>query len=268
MIRMLTAACLAFILETCALAQCHAPDYLQGGTLFDSKSEIITNISVNVQDFTPNKLACLARSLKEHYRGRNRVIVSIFSSQAAATYLVSAVLPPEPDAEDYEMFKQLHASYVFRTDIHDDYVLLMPDPMIDNAASPINTKIDLSTATIPPCQLQINARCLLEFDHIDLVGHEATSTVTLTAEIERSGSVSDVQVVGTDKNSSNAQQAFADFAAHNLKSWWFESSRNKDGIRIVYSIERVTTPLEHGINVQFVLPDRVNIKLGPMSMTR
>jgi hypothetical protein len=39
-------------------------------------------------------------------------------------------------------------------------------------------------------------------------------------------------------------------------------------MRIVYTLDRVETPIEHGINVQFILPDRVNIQVGPMSMTR
>ena len=264
MLRILVVTCMFVALGVCAFAQCHVPDYLQGGTLFDSKTEIVTNISIDLQDFTPNKLVCLARSLKERYRGRDSVIVSIFSSQTAAENLMWGGLPPEPDALDYEMLSHLHGAYTYRTDIHEEYVLLIPDPMIDNEGAPFNTKIDLSTATIPPCKLQINARCLLKFDHIDL-GDEKPGTVTLTAEIERSGSVSDALVVDTDKNSSRAQQAFADFALQNLKSWRFENGQNKDDIKIVYSLERIATPLQHGIKVQFNLPDRVDIIVGPMS---
>jgi len=263
--RILVVTCIVLSLGACAFAQCHVPDYLQGGTLFDSKTEIVTNISIDLQDFTPNKLVCLARNIKERYRDRDSVIVSIFSSQLAAENLMLGVLPPEPDALDYEMFNQLHGSYTYRTDIHEDYVLLMPDPMIDNPGAPSNTKIDLSAATIPPCKLQINTRCLLKFEHFDLAGDEKPGTVTLTAEIERGGSVSDAQVIDTDKNSSTAQQAFADFALHNLKSWRFESSQNKSDMKIVYSLERIATPLEHGIKVQFVLPDGVDIMVGPMS---
>ena len=262
--RILAVTCITLTLAICAFAQCQVPNYLQGATLFDSKSEIITNISIDLQDFTPDKLACLARSLKERYRGRDSIIVSIFSSQAAATYLVSAVLPLEPDAQDYEMFKQFHASYRFRADIHDHYVLLMPDPMIDSPGAPINTKIDLAIATVPPCKLQIDNRCVLNLDHIDPPRDETPGSVTLTAEIERAGSVSDVHVVETNKDSSGAQKSLADFALQNLKSWRFEGSQNKNDIRIVYSLERVTTPLEHGINVQFMLPDRVNIQTGPL----
>jgi hypothetical protein len=263
-VRILAVTCISLTLATGAFAQCHVPDYLQGATLSDSKSEVITNISIDLEDFTPNRLVCLARSLKERYRGRSSIDIGIFSSQAAATYLRQPALPLEPQAEDYEMFKQMHASYLFRPDIHDDYILLMPDPMIDAPGAAINTKIDLSAAIVPACKLQINNRCLLAFDHIDPPRDETSGSVTLIAEIERVGSVSGIHVVDVSKNGSWARKSLADFALQNLKTWRFESSQSKNDIRIVYSLERVMTPLEHGINVQFMLPDSITIQVGPL----
>jgi hypothetical protein len=268
MMRVLAVAFIACSLGACVFAQCRVPAYLQGGTLYDSKSEIITNISIDFQDFTPDRLACLASSLKERYRGRNSITVSIFSSYQAAMNS-TGLLPPEPRKIDYEMFARLHAYYLYDAEKHDDYVVLMPDPMIGDPSAPTNRKIDLAESIIPACKLQVNNRCLLKLDHFRIdPGEKQPGTVTLTAEIGRSGSVSDVQVVDTDKNGSRAQQAFADFALQNLKSWRFESSQNTDDMRIVYTLDRVETPIEHGINVQFILPDRVNIQVGPMSMTR
>jgi hypothetical protein len=144
----------------------------------------------------------------------------------------------------------------------------MPDPLIDSPDAPVNTKIDLSAPTVPPCKLQIDNRCMLNLDHIDPPRNETPSSVTLTAEIEPSGSVSEVHVVDVNKDSPAAQRSLADFALQNLKSWRFESSPNKNDIRIVYSLERVTTPLEHGINVQFMLPDTVKIQVGPLLLSR
>jgi hypothetical protein len=246
-------------LQICGFAQCQVPDYRQGATLADSKSEIITNVSIGLQDFTPNRLICLARNLKDRYRGRDRIMIGIFSSQSAAMYLLWQGLPPEPGPQDYEALRQMHGSYVYRKDIHDDYVLLRPDPMIDNPAALSNTKINLSTPTIPPCKLQINNRCLLAFDHIVVPIDAEPGAATLTAEIDRAGSVVDVHVTDADKNGSEARQALATFASQNLKSWHFESSQSKEHIRITYSLER----MENGVYVQFMLPDRVTIQTGP-----
>ena len=242
-------------------AQCHVPS-LQGATLYESKSEIITNISIDLQDFAPKRLICLAKALKERYRDRDSIIVGIFSSQGAARYLAQPALPPEPQADDYEMFHQLHGSYVYRRDIHENYVLLMPDPMIDNPGASINTKIDFSTAAVPTCKLQIDNRCVLSLEHIDPPKDETAGAVTLTAEIEPSGAVSEVRVVDLKNGESGTQRSFVDYAVKNLKSWRFESRQNTSTMKIAYTLERVTTPLEHGISVQFRLPDRVSIQMS------
>jgi hypothetical protein len=266
MIRILAVPCVVVALGACTVAECHAPHYRQGSTVFDSKSETVTNISIRFQDFTPSKLSCLAKNLKDRYRGRNSVTVSIFSSHEAATHS-TGVLPPEATKTDHEMFAQLHAYYLFDAEKHYDYVVLMPDPTIGDPSAATNTKIDLSKSTVPACKLQIDDRCLLAFDYIGLLSGKDPGTVTLTAQIERNGSVTGVRVVDADLNPSSQQHALADLALQNLKSWRFERSRHTDALRIVYSVEHVNTPLEHGVDVEFMLPDRVDVRIGPLLLS-
>jgi hypothetical protein len=111
---------------------------------------------------------------------------------------------------------------------------------------------------------QIYNRCLLAFDHIEAPSDAESGVATLMAEIDRAGSVVDVHVADADKNSSEARQALANFAAQNVKSWHFEGSQSEEHIRITYSLERTATSLEHGVYVQFMLPDRVVIQTGPV----
>ena len=86
----------------------------------------------------------------------------------------------------------------------------------------------------------------------------------LTGQIEKSGSVSSVQITNSNEVVSTQQRAFADFAVRNLKSWRFEPGRTRDPIRITYSVERVAAPLGVGVDVQFELPDRVKIQVSPL----
>lgn len=263
MIRILTVAYVVFALGAGAFAQCEVPHYRQGGTLFDSKAEVVTNISIRLQDFAPNKLLCLAKSLKGRYNGRKSITVSIFSSHEAARYS-TGLLPPEPTKIDHEMFAQLHGYYVYDAEKHDDYIVLMPDPMIGDPSAPTNTKIDLAESTVPVCKLRVNNRCLLAFDHIDLPSNEKPATVIVTGRIERSGVVSAVRLADADLNSSGQERDLEDFAVRNLKSWRFERGGQTDALRIAYSVQRLDAPLEHGVNPEFMLPDKVNIQVGPI----
>jgi hypothetical protein len=265
--QILAAVCLAHVLVTCGFALCHAPKYRQGLTLVDSKSEAVANISIDLKDFTPSKLSCLAGILNDRYRGRKRITVSIFSSPEAATHSM-AVLPPEPTKVDYERLAQLHAYYLYDAETREDYIVLMPDPMIGNPNAPTNTKINLTALAAPACKLEINNRCLLKFQHIRLTGQDESGSITLSARIERNGSVSSVRVIDGNTNPSSPQHALAYFALQNLKSWHFERSQHEDAIKIVYSLEHVDRPLEHGENVEFMLPDKVRIQIGSVLLAQ
>ena len=261
MLRTLAMLCITLLLEGGGCAQCQAPHYRQGVTLEDSKAEIITNISISFQDFSPNKLVCLARSLKERYQGRQSIIVSIFSSHEAAMHSIG-LPPPEYTPRAVKMLAQMHGRYSYDAKTHEDYVLLMPDPLISSPNAPINTKFDLSMPAIPACKLQINQRCLLAFDHIAMVPQDEPGIVVVTGEIERNGSVSHVRIADASMNSLGQQRALSDFVIRNLESWRFERGEHEDALRIAYSVEHVDTPLEHGMKAEFMLPDKVKIQIG------
>jgi hypothetical protein len=258
---------LALALNLCAFAQCNVPHYRQGLTLVNSKNEIITNISIRLQDFAPNRLVCLARSLRRRYQDRQSIVVSIFSSHEAATHSIG-LLRQEYTSRDVEMFVQNHAKYSYEAKTGDDYILLTPDPMIGDPSALINTKFDLSASTIPPCNLRIGDRCLLAFDHIRVPNQQVPTTVVVSGQIDPDGSVSQVRIANAESNPSDPERAFAHLAVQNLKSWRFERMGRTDALRIDFSIEHVVTPLEHGVNVKFKLPDEVTIQTGPRPLSR
>jgi len=206
-------------------------------------------------------LICLANVLKQKYRAPE-VSVGIFNSYRAAVNYSPLGVEYTENAVRWASMR--HAEYYYSTEKHEEYLLLVPDALSVGVNSPFSTRIDLPVTGKPSCKLQIHDRCLVTFDHIAATSEDGSGTVTLTARIEQSGAVSDVRIPDWGAITSSQQQALADFAMRNLRTWRFEQSRTKDEMRIMYSLEWVHTPLKDGVEVQFMLPDRVNIKMGPL----
>jgi hypothetical protein len=55
-----------------------------------------------------------------------------------------------------------------------------------------------------------------------------------------------------------------DLTTEDLKTWRFDPSTTADQLRITFSLEFVDEPIEDGVDVQFNLPERVNIRIGPV----
>jgi hypothetical protein len=241
-------------------ANCEVPTY-QIGKVYPSSAETkdstVADIAIRQGDFTIDKLVCLAPALKERFLSKV-IIVRMFSSLDAAKNF--RYHPPEAIANDSLWASQQHASYYYDEGQHAEWVMLMPNGIDDSETSPFSTRIDLPVAKRPVCKLQIQDRCVTAFDHIYSSNVPGSGTVTLAAQIEPTGSVSGIRIV--HRGTSEDKKARADFALKNLKSWRFEPAQKKTKIQITYSIEPVLTPFEHGINVQFFLPDKVNIQVN------
>jgi hypothetical protein len=184
--------------------------------------------------------------------------VGIFSSYAAArNYKPLGVEYPKNGVLWATM---QHAQYYFNLQKHEEYILLIPDGLSLEIDSPFNTRIDLPAEEVVSCKVGIRGRCLTEFDHIDLRADQVPGTVSVRGHIERNGKVSGVQV----DSERGSTPGLASFARQNLRTWQFEPSQREDDIQLVYSVERVERPLEHGISVRLNLPDRVDIEVGPL----
>jgi hypothetical protein len=231
----------------------------------DTASEVMLNVAIRPEDFAPERLICLASHLKRTYRAAE-IRAAIFSSYPAALYFIPLVSDNSKNAILWA--SQRHAEYNYEAEKHEEYLILIPDALSFAPNSPFNTRIDLPAAGNLRCKLEIRGRCLLEFEHIGASSDDGPAMVTLEAQIDRDGSVSNVHVVHAEVTPSIQQKALVDLALQNLKSWRFEYSLNNDEMKIAYTIEHVTTPLEHGVNVQFMLPDRVDIQIGPWLLSR
>jgi hypothetical protein len=246
-----------------ARAQCRAPHYRVGKINKFAAPAVYLDIAIKQEDFARDKLICLANILQRKYGGPE-ISVRIFDSyEAALNYHPMA----EYTRNEASWQSRQHALYYYNGAKHEEYVLLIPDGL-RSAHSSFDTRIDLPLTARPLCRLEIHNRCLLMFDHIGATTESGSGTVTLTAQIEKSGRVINVRVADPGSITSGQLHALGDFAVRNLKSWRFEQGQNKENLRITYSLERVDKALEHGVNVEFLLPERVNIQMGPQLMSR
>jgi len=243
--------------------QCQVPHYRIGKVLDYTVTAptLIADISIRPDEFTLEKLICLATALKQKFPAPE-VAVGIFSSHSAAVNFTAPSIEKRPNDDLWA--SHMHGEYYYNAERGEEYVSLIPDGL--NPA--FNTRVTLPATGKLSCRLQIQDRCLVAFNHIYLLAGMGSGAVTLAAQIQPDGSVSGVRIVDPDAVKSKDEHEIADYAVQHLQSWHFEQRKTNVSIKITYSVEHVDTPLTGGMDVQFMLPDRVDIKLGPLLVTR
>ena len=228
------------------------------------------SISVPRQDLAPNRLVCLASSLRESYSDRSEIVVSVFSSLRAASHSIGALSGQEDTKENLDAFAQLHARYVFSAQRHEDYVETIPmhEPYTRREMKLYNTRIDLPTADIPPCHLQVNGRCLIALNDVaypyEALKRGVVGLVTVRATIGRSGTISGIRIVKVQSATAHAKNLLEKAAVENLSSWRAEPGQRTESIRITYSFMiDDSLPNKGQTQVQWSLPSDVVVKGKP-----
>jgi TonB family protein len=256
--RTCTVICLIFAMRSSAFAACHAPHYRTGHVWEDSHSAVMINISIEMSDFAPSKLVCLAQTLKERYGPQRQIEVLIFSTRAAAEHYTmplsgDSVLPRTAWA------MQLYATYFFHPDKHEEYLYVTPNPAKSHIGSAFDDRIDLPVTSTPACKFQISGRCLLAFGDIeypqDARKAQASGSITVTATIARNGEVENASVA--EPRPVSMENELARVALDNLKTWRFETAPRRDDIRITYSYVIDPSPGDGRTSVKMDLPNHV-----------
>jgi len=246
-----------------AVGACNAPKYRRVRIWQDNTSDVGVDISIRLEDFAPERLICLARALRQKYPRRN-VSASIFSSREAAMGYLPGSVDPSPRVVEYQ--SKLHGHYSYNEEKHEEYLLIRPDGLDRDVRSPLTTRIDLPATGTPICNLSINGRCLLEFQHIDCPSAEGetgvSGRVTLAGNIRRDGIVSDLAIVDAKTTPPERQSVLVKWAIQNLGTWRFEPAKHKDGIRITFYFDADLPLVGPVTNVQFRLPSEVRIGTG------
>jgi len=260
------ATCLAFGTGTYAVASGGVPRYRTGIVWEDSKSKVVMQISIRLDDFAPGKLVRLAELLKDRYRDHEYIGILIFSSHYAAVHCNPV---PYGDGSrtregdrSQSCLEQLHANYSYDAKKSEEHLDIIPGRgAVDGGTWA--TRIDLPLVGTPQCRLQINGRCLIALSDFlypsDALKTKASATITLTGTITQRGSMDDVRIVEAVTNPRDERGLFVKEALHNLRTWRFEGAPRRDGVRITYRYAIDASLAPGGKNVQFALPDEVVI---------
>jgi TonB family protein len=260
--RTLAVACLVLaFLPSPSPAACDAPRYRVGHVWEASKSNLMMNISVRMSDFVPEKLVCLAQTLKDRYRDGKELEFLIFSTHTAAIHYTMP-LSGDSHSKRTPWAMQLYATYFFHPDKNEEYLYLTSNPAKSFIGSPFDVRIDLPAAAIPPCKFQLNNRCLLAFANIEYPQAakkaKGNGEITVTATVRRDGKISDAKIAQQQASSLSAEKELADTALENIKSWQFEKTTHSDNIRVTYSYV-ISTSHEETPGMKLELPNRVVI---------
>ncbi|HZU26175.1 MAG TPA: energy transducer TonB [Bryobacteraceae bacterium] len=266
-LRIFAALGVVLSLQMAAQSACVAPRYRQALTLADSKSELITNISISPRAFAPTSIICLATALKQRYGVRPRMIISIFASAEAASNS-PGILSPETNPEDTAMLAQMHARYVYDQQRHEEYVEMIPALDLSSARGGLyTTRIDLPVSGTPHCRLEVHDRCVIALkrpDYPDDAEVGASGLVTLAATIRPDGRITGVRVDQVQASPRDAAGALSRNAVENLSSWQLEPAHRREAIRISYSyaIDNRLSYLKPA-EVSWNLPAGLTILKGP-----
>jgi hypothetical protein len=224
-------------------------------------------ISIDMNDFMPAHLHCLATALKRQYKTRKQIQVLIFSSHDAAQNFVP--IGSESSPVMVKRTSELHAEYFLDADQHSEYLLMIPDALAPTQ-SQMDTRIELPTTTMPPCRLAVQQRCILALKHITYPAGawkaSVTGSVTMRATITPEGKVVNIKEEQQDGLQKETAELLAPAALENLGSWRFEPSGCSDDIKITYSYQIVASPrFSEGSEAYFESPEKVIVRANPLA---
>ena len=176
-------------------------------------------------------------------------MVLIFTSKEAADNYNASSENDNPTVRLHDWARHKHAMYVLDPDQR-EYFSLKPfgDGVVDFS---FDTKIVLPLAGAPRCVVEVIGRCLMaavgEITYPEsALKHATFGKVTLTAVIERDGSISQVAVKDSDVRPAEFKELLTSAATQNLKTWQFDSSDGETPFQIDYSYVMDTGPLAKG----------------------
>ena len=239
-----------------ASAQCRPPHFRKGQ---DYGASIF--VSIQSRDFTLDKLACLAQTLRGRRPDYKSFWVFFFDSDEAAKYF-------QPPVEGYpprwpKWAKGLHAMYSFEADKEDRIEIL---PMGYNSVPSSVTSIDLPLVAATRCRLAVQDRCLIAAMERIAYPQEALKTrtsgvIVLKGTVKRDGRVTGLRVARADTTPDQEKGRLADAALKDLRTWRFDAAGHDDPIQIVYSFAVETAPIGGGsTQVQWVPPNQVEVR--------
>ncbi|MGP8176260.1 MAG: energy transducer TonB [Terracidiphilus sp.] len=224
-------------------------------------------VSLQPREFTLDKLICLAQTLRDRRPDRKSFGVFFFDSHEAAERFqgdpVEGGFPPRW----HEWAKELHATYSFDADKHEETIEIIPMGFIADPS--LDTSLDLPLAAKPHCRLEIQNRCLMAA--VEKITYpqsaleaRASGVIVLAGTVDRDGRVTGLHLAEADVIPGEEKKRLVNAALHDLETWQFDAGAHADPIRITYSFA-VDSSLPRGVvpQVQWASPNEVTVRANP-----
>jgi hypothetical protein len=259
-----------FILGTVvyASAACEAPSYRKAKVWEESKAEIMMDVSIDLSDFAPDRLVCLAEAIRQTYKEHDEVDVYIFSSyEAAERYFPAGTVDVDFGSDLSRWESEFHAYYYYNSREQRGFIDLMPVGGVKGSA--FGGRIDLPVSGRPQCGVQINGRCLIALSDIEYppkaLHASVSGEVTLTGRVDRNGFIHEVSLAkSVASGGRKGRRALETESFQNLSTWHFAMADREDIIRITFSyiIDR-SYAFSGQTELTFTPPDQVVMKGKP-----
>ena len=209
----------SLLAATTARAQCTAPPYFPVRDFVNPQLGAgLVHIWIPPSEFTLTRIVCLVQTLNNQHPRWNNIVVLLFSSEEAAEYFDAGGMSDFLDVFDLtgkllrvenigRFRRELRGVYVLDVDKHEHQLVITPLGL--NGGELYETRIELPVTGTPHCRLELSNRCVLALEPIkfrdEALGARVSGTVTLTGQIRRDGTVTDIRVanansVGFQKN--------------------------------------------------------------------
>lgn len=238
-------------------SQCKPPQYRRATSLNSNRG--LLKIIVQPNDFSVDKLICLAENLKEMHREWKDVNVLIFDDPIAAKNFIP---PGTENTASNRWARELHVIYSLNRDKNEEHLDILPFGW--NTERSDATNIPLPLAGRPRCQYEISGRCVIAFAGSQYLyegfNSVASGTVRLTAAIEGDGSVTKAHVDAVDVDPKQEGDRLATAALQDLSHWKLEPRGSQEFIHVTYSY-RIDKSMPSGhVDVDYKLPDAVFVR--------
>jgi len=185
-------------------------------------------VSVSRQDLTLERLIGQARHIVAAYASNWTGRIGFFTSrQAARTFTMNLLVDLPPDLTE----SSRHFLAMYEVENEKEYLTVFPFGFFADFK---HVRVPVDGSQVPPCGFQLAARCLLRLDTIGAPASTPNGTVTLQARATRQGKLERLRLIETQSDQPKQRDHLVRAALENAKTWWLESSRTEQDVRITY----------------------------------
>lgn len=260
----LGACCLSFLPSLKAHAQCDPPHYRVGRNFSNAALGVGSlYVSVRPGDFSPDKLICLAETMKKQHPEWKRLGILFFTSADAARYFQTNAGDCVRDCQFRAKWQaELHALYSLEPGAQAESLAILP---MGYLGSSYDTWFKLPLVTKVRCHLEINERCLMALDKIEYpplaLQAKASGTINVSGTIGSDGKIRRIRVLEANVKPEASTSLLASAAAKNFATWRLEPREDRDKIRVLYTYSIVEPENSADqLGTEFKLPKEVVVR--------